>query len=207
MTSLLQRTTASFVGQTLAFALPFSSSPLSPPSPLFYNERMELNQPVADFALPDLDAHLHRLNDYRGQIVVINFWSAECPWCERTDAHLRALAHRHAGQMVLLSVAANANEPDDLLCQAAHQRGLPLVLRDPGGGVCDLFGAQTTPHAFVLGPGGILRYRGAVDDVTFRKRLPERWYVQEAVEALLAGQMPFVQETPPYGCAIVRETE
>ncbi len=167
---------------------------------------MQLDQPVPDFCLPDLDGALHRLNDYRGRIVIVNFWSAECPWCERTDAHLLDLARRHPGQVVLLTIAANAHEPESMLRAAAHQRGLSPVLRDSGGGVYDLFGAQTTPHAFVIDPGGILRYRGAVDDVTFRKRTAERWYVQEVVEALLTGHVLKMQETAPYGCTIVRES-
>jgi hypothetical protein len=52
---------------------------------------------------------------------------------------------------------------------------------------------------------GILRYRGAVDDVTFRRRTATRFYLEEAVEALLAGRLPDLSETLAYGCAIVRE--
>lgn len=167
---------------------------------------MELNQPVPDFSLPDLGGIPHYLSDYRGRIVVINFWSAECPWCERTDSHLLDLARQYPDRVTLLTVAANASEPLSMLREAAHQRGLSLVLRDLGGGVCGLFGAQTTPHAFVVDSGGILRYRGAMDDVTFRKRTAERWYVQEAVESVLAGRAPEIAETAPYGCTIVRES-
>jgi hypothetical protein len=44
-----------------------------------------------------------------------------------------------------------------------------------------------------------------VDDVTFRQRRPTRFYVDEAVEALLAERLPPVAETPAFGCAVVRE--
>jgi hypothetical protein len=52
---------------------------------------------------------------------------------------------------------------------------------------------------------GILRYRGAVDDVTFRQRAAKRFYLEEVVEALLAGRTLELTEMPAYGCAIVRE--
>ena len=52
---------------------------------------------------------------------------------------------------------------------------------------------------------GILRYRGAVDDVTFRQGNPTRFFLEEAVEALLDGRLPELTEMPAYGCAIVRE--
>ena len=70
--------------------------------------------------------------------------------------------------------------------------------------VADELQAQTTPHAFVIDPAGLLRYRGAIDDVTFRKRTPEHFHIEAAVEAILSGRIPTIQETPPCGCTIVR---
>jgi hypothetical protein len=51
----------------------------------------------------------------------------------------------------------------------------------------------------------VLRYQGPVDDVAYRQRTPTRFYVEEAVEGLLAGRLPEVQVRPPFGCATVRE--
>ena len=56
---------------------------------------------------------------------------------------------------------------------------------------------------YIDGDRGILRYRGAVDDVTFRQRIPTQNYLYHAVEAVLAGARPKQTETPAYGCAIV----
>ncbi len=164
---------------------------------------MELNAPAPDFLLFDLDGVPHRLGDYRGKIVVVNFWSAECPWSERADRNLLEILRQVPGRVAVLPVAANATEPDEMLRAALLQRGLDFVLRDSGGSLAAAWGAATTPHVFVVDSGGVLRYRGAVDDVTFRKRTPERFYVQEALEALLEGRLPAVQETSPYGCTIV----
>jgi peroxiredoxin len=164
-----------------------------------------LNQPAPDFELPDLEGHLHHLSDYRGKIAVVNFWSAECEWSERADRHLMATMKQLPDQIVVLPIASNTNESDEMINAALHQRHLPFVLQDSGAGLADRWGAQTTPHAFVVDAQGILRYRGPVDDVTFRKRKAERWYVEEVVEALLRGKVPEIQEAPPYGCTIVRD--
>ncbi len=91
------------------------------------------------------------------------------------------------------------------MAEAARIRRLPLVLVDREDVVADLYEAQTTPHVFVIDRDGILRYRGAVDDVTFRLRKPTRFFLDEAVEALLDGRLPALAETPAYGCTIVRE--
>jgi hypothetical protein len=108
--------------------------------------------------------------------------------------------------VLLWTVASNANESIELLQRVAEQRGLPLVLTDAQHLVADLFGAQTTPHFFVIDGQGILRYQGALDDVTFRQREARRFYLLEAVEALLEGRLPDPAETLAYGCSIVRHS-
>ncbi len=166
---------------------------------------MELNQPVPDFELPDLHGAIHRLSQYRGKIVIVNFWSCECPHSERTDKAILSMLAQWREDVTMLTIASNRNESAEEVSRAAEQRKLPLVLVDAQCAIADLFEAQTTPHVFVIDREGILRYRGAVDDVTFRKRTPSRFYLDEAVEALLAGHFPPNFESAPYGCAIVRE--
>jgi peroxiredoxin len=166
---------------------------------------MQLNRPAPDFQLPDLQGNLHQLSLYRGRIVIVNFWSADCPHVERTDRSTMACLVQWGGEVQLLSIAANRNESPGMVREAARGRHLPNVLIDAEHVVANLYQAVTTPHAFILDRQGILRYRGAVDDVTFRQRKATRFYLEEAVEALLADRLPELQETPAYGCAIVRE--
>ena len=166
---------------------------------------MQLNQPAPDFELPDLQGIPHQLSDYRGKIVIINFWSAECPHSERTDRSTMACLVQWGEAVVILSIAANRNESIQMLEETAKTRRLPAVLIDAEHVVADVYAAQTTPHVFVVDREGILRYRGAVDDVTFRQRKATRLFLKEAVEALLDGCLPKLTEMPAYGCAIVRE--
>lgn len=166
---------------------------------------MQLNEPAPDFELPDLQGNLHRLSDYRGKIVILNFWSAECPHSKRTDSYLLGLLDGWLGDVVMLPVASNRNEAVQMVEESARGRKNPRVLMDSDHVVADLYEAQTTPHVFVVDREGILRYRGAVDDITFRQRQATRFFLQEAVEALLEGRLPDLSETPAFGCAIVRE--
>ena len=164
---------------------------------------MEINRLAPDFSLPDFSGQTHRLSDYRGRIVIINFWSAECPHAERADREMLAYLKEWRERVVLLTVAANANESVEMIAAAARTRNLPLVLRG-GSQVLDAYAARTTPHLFVVDVDGILRYQGAFDDGTFRQRTPTRFYLKEAVETLLAGQSPDLAQTLPHGCSIVR---
>ena len=166
---------------------------------------MQLNHPAPDFELRDIGGNLHRLSDYRGRIVIVNFWSAECPHSERTDYYLLTCLERWNEEVVLLSVASNRNESVQMVEEAAKTRRIPTVLIDAEQVVADLYEAVTTPQVFVVDRQGILRYRGAVDAMKFRQPKPTRLYLQEAIEALFNGHNPDVTETPAYGCSIVRE--
>ena len=166
---------------------------------------MELHEPAADFELPDLQGRIHRLCDYHGKIVIINFWSAECPHSARADGLILAMLEQWKGEVELLSIAANRNESPQMVGEAAKARRIPMVLIDAQQIVADQYEATTTPHVFVLDRQGILRYRGAVDDVTFRRREATQFFLRDAVRALLKGEIPELSKTPAYGCAIVRE--
>jgi peroxiredoxin len=164
-------------------------------------------QPAPAFQLPDQRGFLHKLEDYLGRVVILNFWSAECPHAQRADRELLSYLQDWWERVVLLPIASNASEPLEWIERSATERGLDVVLHDPQQEVADLYGAVTTPHVFLIDPGGILRYQGAVDDVTFRQRVPTRLYLRRAVEEVLAGRSPDPAETPPYGCTIVRFRE
>jgi peroxiredoxin len=165
-----------------------------------------LGQAAPKITLPDLEGRQHSLQNYRGRVVILNFWSVDCGWCERVDPLLLPHLAAWGAQVALLTVAANANEPPEQLKTAATARGLPVVLLDARQTLANAFGAQTTPHFFVLDQEGVLRYRGAFDDVTFRQRTPTQAYLIPAVEALLQGRALDPADTPAYGCTLVRAT-
>jgi len=166
---------------------------------------VRINDTAPDFELPDLNGGLHKLSDYRGQVVIVNFWSCECPHVVRTDQLIEGWCEQKWGRYVsLLRVASNASESKAVLVEAAARMHIPTVLLDERGAVADRYAAQTTPHVFVINDTGRLRYRGAVDDASFARREPTRFYLEEAVDAVLSGKTPAVTDTQPYGCAIIR---
>jgi peroxiredoxin len=161
-------------------------------------------QAAPDFELPDLEGNLYRRSSLVGRILVINFWSADCPHSVRADKRLLELKSQWGDRVAVWSVASNRNERVVDLAQAAAERAVKPLLLDPDQAVFDLYGAQATPHMFLIDAAGIVRYAGAPDDVTFGRPQPTRSYVGAAVAALLAGGGPPLTESPAYGCAIVR---
>ena len=164
---------------------------------------IKIGEPAPDFSLPDLNGKVHNLKDSLGKIVVINFWSAECPWADRADERILTMMEDWEEEVLLLPIASNANEPIEDLVRVAGLRGIPLVLRDADQKVAALYGAVTTPHIFVIDREGILRYQGAFDDVTFGQLEPTVIYLKMAVEAVLIRKEPAPSQVPSYGCTVV----
>jgi peroxiredoxin len=163
-----------------------------------------VGEPAPDFVLHDLEGGICRLADQRGRILVLNFWSAECPHSERSDQTLSSLRPVWGSRVIVWWLASNANEPDEQLIRVANLRHVGPVLRDQGQVIADRYGAQTTPHVFVIDAAGVLRYAGAPDDVDFRQRVPTRQHLASAVQALLEGRAPEPALTAAFGCALVR---
>jgi peroxiredoxin len=163
-----------------------------------------LTASAPSFSLPDLAGRIHKLEAYRGQLVLLYFWSAVCPWSERADREIAKWPAGLASSTVILRLAMNADEGVDMVRADAAKRFQGIVLLDSDRTVSDAYGAQLTPEFFLLDSEGRTRYHGALDDATFRQPAPARPYLENALGALLKGGNPDPADTTPYGCAIVR---
>jgi len=163
--------------------------------------------PAPDFSLPIIGGGGRQLlSDLRGHIVVVHFWSAECPWSRRADL---VIVYRQAKweklNVRVLGVVSNANEPESEIRYEAELRRIkyPLV-HDYAQDVAATYRVQMTPHFLVLDQRGVVRYTGALDDASASNRLPKTIHLDKAVNAVLAGQPPNPAVTRAYGSPIVR---
>ncbi len=163
-----------------------------------------VGEPLPSFELLDLEGHPHSSPDYLGKILLTYIWSARCPVCQRADEVLFSRKREWPREVVVLAIASNADETQEEIQNEARAREIETVLLDPGARIAELYGADLTPFFFLSDPKGILRYRGALDDLTFRQRVPHINYVDRAIAAVLEGKRPDPSETPGYGCTLVR---
>jgi peroxiredoxin len=164
-----------------------------------------INHFAPDFVLPIVGGGRFSLTDWRGQIVVLTFWSADCPWSRRADVALvyRQLSWEPKGVRIL-GIASNRNETEGQLRAEAQARHLKYpVVRDADQAIANLYGVKTTPHFFVVDRQSYVRYTGALDDVTRPGQKPSTIYLDEAVTALLANRSPNPPTTAPFGSPIV----
>lgn len=164
--------------------------------------------PASDFTLPDENGTPHKLSQYRGQIVVLEWTNEQCPFVQEhyQDKTMIRLyeKYRSKGVVWLAVNSSYFNKPADTR-RWAQKNGIPYpTLQDPDGTVGRLYGARTTPHMFVIDRDGTLVYQGAIDNAydPDRDRVGPVNYVEQVLDALLRGERPPVQETKPYGCTV-----
>lgn len=171
--------------------------------------RAVVGQPAPDFTLQDHEGRTHRLADYRGKIVVLEWTNPECPFVVRhyNARTMQRLAQTLAGDdFVWLSINSTHHNRVEQTLESIQTYGLPFpVLQDQSGDVGRLYGARTTPHMYVIDAQGVLRYAGAIDDdPRGRSENPDN-YVQRAVAALRAAQPVDPSSTQAYGCTVKYE--
>jgi len=155
-----------------------------------------------DFTLPTVAGTRFSLSDWRGQPIVLAFWSATCAWSRRADVMLvyRQLKWTPRGVRIV-AVASHPDEPAKQILLEAETRGLkfPIAL-DATQSVARQYGVTIAPSFFVVDALGLIRYAGAADDATPEQPRPTRMYLDDAVNAVLESQYVPVPTSPPSGC-------
>jgi peroxiredoxin len=175
---------------------------------------VEIGKPAPDFTATDINGNTVHLSDYKGKIVIIESYNADCPYCHnqyKTGAMQDLQKDLTAkGAVWLLVNSVNPQNPSHRTDAQARQEmtaekmNVTAWIDDSSGAVGHLYGMKTTPDMYVIDKNGTLVYEGAIDDQPdpFHDPNTARNYVREAVDDLLAGKPIAVSHTKPYGCSV-----
>lgn len=125
--------------------------------------RVELPAPA--LALSDLHGAPVALNDYLGQVVLVNNWATWCPPCKEEMPILQAYYEDHQQQDFTI-IAIEAGEPVEQVAQFASKYGLTFpVWPDPDQVAAAAFHNPALPNSYVIDKSGTIRlvWMGAVD--------------------------------------------
>ena len=168
-----------------------------------------------DFTLSDLNGKSVSLSEFRGKTVVLEWFNPGCPFVKNshTTGSLKGLADKHASEgVVWLAVNSGAAGKEGAGLEAnragVEKFGIHYpVLIDDAGKVGKLYGAERTPHMYVINPAGVLVYKGAIDNSPDAEgQSPEGGklinYVDGALGAIKTGAKVSPEETKAYGCGV-----
>jgi len=113
-------------------------------------------QPAPALTLSTLDGGRTSVADYRGKLVVLNFWATWCPPCTLEMPSLEALWRRYRDRgLVVIGVSVDRGAPRALL--EPYVRNLKLtfpILLDPDSKTSDRWRVTALPATFLVRPGG-----------------------------------------------------
>lgn len=174
-----------------------------------------VGEPAPDFTATDTNGEVHKLSEYQGKFVVLEWTNHGCPYTQKhyNSGNMQRLQREWTSRgVVWLTVISSApgkqgyvtaSEENAYLRQA--NAAPTAVLLDPTGTLGHLYDAKTTPHIFIINPKGALIYNGAIDDrptTDVADVNGAKNYVSLALEEATSGKPVNNPISRPYGCSI-----
>lgn len=135
-------------------------------------------QPQApDFELKDIDGKMHRLSDYRGKVVIVNFWATWCPPCRFELPSMEKLWENTQDEGVIM-LAVDLGEDEDTIFSftSDYPVSFPLLM-DRDSSVTKKYSVLGIPTSFVIDPQGRIIYRAVG---------PREWNDKQLTDTILS---------------------
>jgi len=170
---------------------------------------LPLGSIAVDFQLKGVDGKTYSLKSLADKkALAIIFSCNHCPYVQAYETRMVQLQRDYLLKGAGL-VAINSNDdqgyPEDSfenMITRSKEKGFNFpYLRDETQEIARKYGAICTPHIFLFNQQRILSYKGRIDD----NRNPadvKSHDLRNAIDAVLSGKTPAVQETRPFGCSI-----
>lgn len=179
---------------------------------------LKIGAPAPEFNLPGVDGRFHELSDYAdAEVLVVIFTCNHCPTAQAYEDRMIAFTNDYKDRAVQ-TIAISPNSPIGLLYEelgysdlnddfeamkerAKHKAyNFPYLYDGDTHGASLKFGPVATPHIFVFDKNRLLQYLGRLD-ASEKPGTANADDLRNAVDALLAGEIPVLQETKTFGCS------
>ena len=164
---------------TLLLLLAVAGAPAALAAPAGAPASTAKSRPAApDFTLKDLDGKVVRLSDYRGKVVLVDFWATWCGPCRRAIPHLKDVHARYAKKgFVILGLSVDHEGPQ-VVRDFVRKNAIPWTTALADEKAINAFGEiRFVPTAFLIDREG---------------RIVERWQGLVAAERLEAAIKPLL---------------
>lgn len=162
---------------------------------------------VPDFQGQDLEGNRHRLSEYSGKIVVLEWSSPECPYSRRyyQNGTLDSLyEYAKKNGIIWINIVPKLQKLTQAQAMEHFDLSSKIVILDNEYEISTAYSATTTPQIFIVDRQGILSYSGAIDSTAMFKKTAKKVvpYTRNALDDLLSGREVAKKITRPYGCYV-----
>ncbi len=188
---------------------------LSLTTSLIAENKAKIGEKAPDFTLTDSKGKTHKLSDFAGKYVVLEWINFDCPFVVKhyKSENMQKLQKEYKDKGVIwLSICSSAEgkqghfDNDEINKRIKDYKAqMTAYLIDEDGTVGKLYDAKVTPHMYIINPEGKLIYQGAIDSIksTDTEDVKKaKNYVRLALDAALIGKTIETKTTVPYGCSV-----
>src|SRR5688572_16259588 len=172
---------------------------------------LNIGAAAPDFSLTGTDGKEYGLAKSlkENDAAIVIFVATKCPYSnaynERYNDMIATFKKKAPKKVAFLAINSNMTEPmEEVKAHAAEKKFTFPVLKDDNYKVADLYSAEKTPEAFLVGKNGKVLYHGRIDDDSEGKNIKSR-DLMAAIDQVLAGKEVKVKETRSFGCSIKRK--
>ncbi len=140
----------------LIFGLLLSLFLTSPQASLLKPYKGPLQQP--SLVLKDLQGQLHKLSDYRGQVVLVQFWATYCVPCRTEMPSMNRLQAGLADKPFKILAVDMAEETAEVEAFVKQVKPEFTILLDEDGAALQRWKVFAAPASFIIGPDGEIKY-------------------------------------------------
>lgn len=171
--------------------------------------KAKIGEAAPAFTLKDQSGKDVSLSDYKGKIVVLEWFNDGCPYVVKFYGNGKmnewATAYK-AKDVVWLAINSTSSSTQEHNAKVATDWKIERpVLNDSDTKVAKMYGATNTPHMYVIDAEGKLAYKGAIDDKPTAEAGDIEGatnYVAKAIDELQANTAVSTPETKAYGCSV-----
>lgn len=136
-----------------------------------FEEEM-IKRPAPAFSVKDREGNLVQLNDFKGKVVVLEFWATWCSPCKRSMPGMQAVVNKYKDddEVAFLFVDVFQQEPNykELVEKflTTNKYTFPVVfdkMNDPQNSVARAYGVNGIPHKTIIDKSGFIRFEGTGD--------------------------------------------
>lgn len=172
----------------------------------------KVGEAAPSFTLTDMQGKEHSLSDYEGKIVMLTWFSPDCPFVvkhyENGANTFNDLREDFSKEGVVFLFVNSAHEghmyaDEDVVNKRVEKWKIEEpILVDADGKVGKAYQAKRTPEVYIIGKDGKLAYHGAIDNDNSTRTIGKVNYAREALNSLINGETIDEPETKAYGCSV-----
>ncbi|MGD8545702.1 MAG: TlpA disulfide reductase family protein [Candidatus Bathyarchaeota archaeon] len=111
-------------------------------------------QGAPDFSLTDIDGNQFSLSDYRGQVVLLNFFHTMCSGCIEEIPHLKSLHTEFSEDLIIISISVASFDTDERLLEFRQNHDINWIVSRDTASIVELYNVEFVPMLVIVDQDG-----------------------------------------------------